>query len=61
MSGSQTEVVKAYKISDPGGSLVIVIPKFIRKQTDVSKGTHFQVQIDGEKLVYEPINLSQRG
>ena len=49
------ENVKAYETGKPD-SLVVVIPKTVRRMLNVHKGAEFRVKVDAEgRIIYEPI------
>ena len=48
-------IVKAYHV-DGAGTLVVVIPKDVRKELHIEKGNKFLVKIDDKsRIVYEPV------
>jgi antitoxin component of MazEF toxin-antitoxin module len=49
------ENVTAYETSKPD-SLVVVIPKTVRRMLKLERGAKFQVKVDSQgRIVYEPI------
>jgi antitoxin component of MazEF toxin-antitoxin module len=49
------ENVRAYESGRPG-SLIVVIPKTVRRMLDLHKGVEFRVKVDREgRIIYEPI------
>jgi AbrB family looped-hinge helix DNA binding protein len=56
MTDKTWDIVKAYEVGKPG-SLVVVIPKEIRENIGVGKGSKFVVKTDKiGRIIYEPIN-----
>ena len=52
------ENAKAYE-TGRYGSLVVVIPKTVRRMLNLQKGTKFRVKVDRERrIIYEPIKTT---
>jgi len=48
--------VTSYEVGRPD-SLVVVIPKAVRRMLGITKGTRFNVKVDGaSKIIYERIS-----
>jgi len=48
-------LVKAYEVGKPD-ALVVVIPKVIRRELGIAKGSRFIIKIDAKgRLIYEPL------
>lgn len=54
------EIVKAW-ISNTNSNLVVTIPKSIREELKVGKGSRFIVRADKGKITYELFTIVERG
>ena len=56
------ETAKAYE-SGRRGSLLIVIPKAVRRMLEIEKGTRFNVKVDlsRDRIIYEPTKSIDQG
>lgn len=60
MNEKTWDIVKAYEVGRPD-SLVVVIPKEVRENVGVGKGSKFVVKTDKiGRIIYEPINSGDK-